>query len=76
MNHYIQLKKLSAKECHYCGRDFKLYPYLKKTADHIVPRSKGGTDRLDNIVICCRDCNKEKGNKDYQTYVSKHPRKK
>lgn len=27
------------------------------TIDHIVPRSKGGTDDLENLKTCCRDCN-------------------
>ena len=30
------------------------------TADHIVPRSKGGLDFPSNVVPCCRKCNSEK----------------
>lgn len=33
------------------------------TVDHVVPRSKGGTSRMKNYVICCRRCNLEKGDK-------------
>lgn len=33
------------------------------TLDHIRPLSKGGSDVLDNIVICHRDTNKEKADK-------------
>ena len=32
------------------------------TLDHIRPLSKGGSDVLDNIIICHRDTNEEKGN--------------
>lgn len=27
------------------------------TLDHVVPRSQGGSDRPDNLVTCCWDCN-------------------
>ena len=32
------------------------------TLDHIRPLSNGGSDVLDNIVVCHRDTNLEKGN--------------
>ncbi len=31
--------------------------------EHIVPRSRGGTDRTDNLTIACFDCNNWKTNK-------------
>lgn len=33
------------------------------TKDHIVPRSKGGPDCVENMQTMCITCNKEKGNK-------------
>lgn len=33
------------------------------TADHIVPRSRGGTNRPDNLATACRTCNDQKGNR-------------
>jgi len=33
------------------------------TRDHIVPRSKGGPDRLDNSQTMCSRCNNRKGDK-------------
>lgn len=32
------------------------------TKDHIIPRSKGGKDRMDNLQTMCCECNEEKGN--------------
>lgn len=32
------------------------------TKDHIVPKSKGGHDSLDNYQTMCADCNVAKGN--------------
>lgn len=36
---------------------------IKMTIDHIFPRSKGGSNRLDNLQPMCYDCNVEKGDK-------------
>ena len=32
------------------------------TVDHIIPKSRGGTNSPINTVLCCRKCNNEKGN--------------
>lgn len=42
--------------CHYCGG-------RATTADHIVPKSKGGTDSMDNLVAACLPCNGSKGDR-------------
>lgn len=33
------------------------------TIDHILPKSKGGTDDYNNLTISCIACNKEKKDK-------------
>jgi 5-methylcytosine-specific restriction endonuclease McrA len=33
------------------------------TKDHIVPKSKGGSDRLENLQPMCVDCNSKKADK-------------
>jgi hypothetical protein len=40
--------------CQYCG---KTPPEAILEADHIMPRSKGGQDNIENLVTACRDCN-------------------
>lgn len=40
--------------------------------DHIVPRSKGGEDTLDNLQTLCSECNLGKSNRD-DTDLRKHP---
>jgi len=41
--------------CQYCGARSKL------TIDHVIPRSKGGTDSWENLVVACSSCNTKKG---------------
>ena len=31
--------------------------------DHKQPRSRDGTDLVENLWVICRDCNREKGNR-------------
>jgi 5-methylcytosine-specific restriction endonuclease McrA len=45
-------------QCQYCGRR----PSLRDlNLDHVVPRSRGGKDSWDNLVVSCRQCNLRKG---------------
>lgn len=44
------------------GRKFYL-GRVPATIDHIVPRTKGGTNDESNLVICCAFCNTSKGNR-------------
>lgn len=40
--------------CVYCGTG------PAETVDHIIPRSKGGSNRQTNLVGCCAECNQKK----------------
>ncbi|MGI6081883.1 MAG: RNA-guided endonuclease IscB, partial [Limnochordia bacterium] len=37
--------------------------------EHVVPKSRGGSDRVSNLVLACVPCNKAKGNKDVREFV-------
>jgi 5-methylcytosine-specific restriction endonuclease McrA len=41
--------------CWYCGWHFD-----EMCIDHVVPRSLGGGNEIDNLVPCCRPCNSSK----------------
>lgn len=46
--------------CQYCGQDFP--PHLL-SFDHVVPRSRGGATKWENVVTCCLTCNSRKGDR-------------
>lgn len=43
--------------CRYCG---SAAPDVRLEADHVIPRSKGGLDTLENLVTACEACNRGK----------------
>ncbi|MCP4678756.1 MAG: HNH endonuclease [Deltaproteobacteria bacterium] len=46
--------------CQYCGAR---RPTNELTFDHVIPRSRGGRTKWENIVIACIDCNHRKGDR-------------
>ena len=46
------------RRCVYCGRGETAFEI-----DHVVPRSRGGSDRVSNLVLSCHDCNTAKGDR-------------
>jgi len=39
------------------------FPFRVMEVDHILPRSRGGTDHPDNLQLLCSSCNRSKGGK-------------
>lgn len=46
------------RHCVYCGRGETAFEI-----DHVVPRSRGGTNRVSNLVLSCHACNSVKGDR-------------
>lgn len=46
--------------CYYCDTPLN---GVRQNVEHIVPKSKGGTNHKSNLVLSCSDCNKDKGTK-------------
>ena len=46
-----------------CGDADTNSPFRKFTVDHVIPRSRGGTDHLDNLQLLCGACNSFKGDR-------------
>ena len=55
------LWKRDQGRCHYCGCELT---WKEKTVDHVIPRSKGGSNRTWNLVISCFPCNQRKADDD------------
>ncbi len=45
-------------KCAYCGKS-----NIPLEIEHIIPKSRGGTDRVSNLTLACHKCNKKKGDR-------------
>lgn len=53
------------RKCAYCGVE-----NTPLEVEHIHPKSKGGSSRVSNLTIACRNCNLAKGNRDIKDWMS------
>ncbi len=54
------------RKCAYCGaKDVQLQ------IDHIEPRSRGGSNRIDNLTLACSSCNLKKGSLSLEQFAPK-----
>ncbi len=53
-------RKLHAADprCHWCRAPLDLE---ESTVDHLIPLSRGGANRDDNLVLACKPCNHSRG---------------
>ena len=59
-------------KCVYCGKSGKR---TKLEMEHVVPKSKCGSDRYDNRVASCKECNDRKGNDSIEVFLKQRPKK-
>ena len=57
------------RRCAYCGTARA----ERYELDHIIPRSRGGTNRVSNLVVSCQECNVAKGNVSVEDLLSDKP---
>lgn len=53
----FEVFKRDSFKCQYCG---KTPPDVTLEVDHIKPKSKKGTDDINNLITACFDCNRGK----------------
>ncbi len=56
------------RSCAYCGKQD-----LPLQLEHIIPRARGGTDRVSNLCLACEHCNRAKGTQDIAVFLKKKP---
>jgi hypothetical protein len=55
------------RKCAYCGKkDIPLQ------IEHLVPRFRGGSNRVSNLTLACEKCNQDKGNRTASEYGFPH----
>jgi 5-methylcytosine-specific restriction endonuclease McrA len=57
-----------ARTCAYCGKQ-----HIPLQVEHIIPRAKGGTDKVSNLALACEQCNRAKGTQDIAEFLKKQP---
>ena len=57
-NHKHTLYREQKRRCNGCK---EIFEFSDMTIDHIMPRSRGGTDALENLQLLCQSCNSSKG---------------
>jgi len=58
------------RKCVYCGTE-----HIPVEIEHVVPKTRGGTDRVTNLVLSCKDCNRDKGTQSIRAYLKEQPDK-
>ncbi|MEM6751583.1 MAG: RNA-guided endonuclease IscB [Cyanobacteria bacterium P01_C01_bin.38] len=56
------------RKCAYCDAE-----NLPLQIEHIVPKSKGGSNRVSNLTVACECCNQKKGTKSIEDFLKKKP---
>jgi len=52
------------RKCTYCQKE-----NLPLQIEHVVPKAKGGTDRISNLCLACESCNTKKGTKSIEEFL-------
>ena len=56
-------------KCYLTGREINLDNSRSYQLDHIIPRSKGGDNSIENCGIACREANQAKNDMSYDDFV-------
>jgi hypothetical protein len=56
------------RKCTYCGKE-----NLPLQIEHLIPRVKGGSNRVSNLCLACEKCNLAKGTRSLEEFLKKKP---
>ncbi len=66
LREYLLLKWGHA--CAYCNKQ-----NIPLQVEHIIPKAKGGSNRVSNLCIACEQCNQKKGTGSIEQFLKKKP---
>ena len=58
------------RECAYCGDE-----NVPLQVEHILAKARGGTNRISNLTLACRECNEKKGTRLIKEFLSSKPQR-
>lgn len=56
------------RTCVYCGKK-----NIPLEIDHVIPKSRGGSNRVSNLTLACHNCNQIKGNLSIEEFLKNKP---
>ena len=56
------------RKCVYCGKSGVVL-----NVEHIIPKARGGSNRVSNLAIACTQCNQKKGAMPIEDFLKKKP---
>jgi ATP adenylyltransferase len=57
------------RKCVLCGAAPEVDSAVRLHVDHIIPRSKGGSNDISNLQVLCAECNLGKSNRDDTAFI-------
>ena len=67
----LTMKNLRKRDNDTCGLSGKKLKPSQMSVEHTTPRSKGGKDVWENVILCDRELNSERGNMPYEKFGKK-----
>jgi len=58
-----QILSKTGGHCAYCGDDLTYWKDIAWHVEHMIPKSRGGSNKLSNLVASCHQCNFSKHTK-------------
>jgi 5-methylcytosine-specific restriction endonuclease McrA len=56
------------RKCAYCEKD-----QIPLQIEHVIPRSKGGSNRISNLCLACEKCNQKKADRPVEEFLKGNP---
>ena len=65
----IEVMERDKETCRYCGESRP----GRMTIDHVIPRTLGGSEGLENMVVACEACNHKKSGMGFEEFLNSRP---